>query len=53
LPTAGVALAVNDGDDRDKIREDAIDDQIVGPEKPLRWEGRVENQLVSGEFLQG
>jgi hypothetical protein len=28
LPTAGVALAVNDGDDRDKIREDTIDDQI-------------------------
>jgi len=28
LPTAGVALAVNDGDDRDKIREDAIDDPI-------------------------
>ena len=28
LPTAGVALAVNDGNDRDKIREDTIDDQI-------------------------
>ena len=26
---------------------------VVGPEKPLRWEGDVKKPGISGEFLQG